>query len=184
MGVRTFLKKKIDKHGGVAGLAMAVVTKPVTMMSGGRGTRSAAPASDASPEAIAAALAELPKKPDGDYVAVAKVAAIQNKKPGQYEVHGHAVAVFRSDGKLFAVDNACLHEDGPLGEADQDGHTIACAYHNWKYDVRDGTCLTFPERRIACYDVREKDGFVWIGKQRTRSSEDRGGEHDDGLRVV
>jgi nitrite reductase/ring-hydroxylating ferredoxin subunit len=185
MGVRSFLKGKIEKHGGVAGLARAAAAKPANILSGGRGTRSSAPAPEARADVIQAALADLPTEPDADgYRAVAPASMVQPGKAGQFDVNGTTVAVFRVGGDLFAIDNACLHEDGPLGESDVEGHVATCPYHNWKYDLRDGTCLTHPGRRLGSYPVREKGGFLWVGRSRSRSSEDRGGEHDDGLKVV
>jgi nitrite reductase/ring-hydroxylating ferredoxin subunit len=164
MGVRSFLKRVIN---------------------GGAGTRSAAPSATAQPEAVKSVKRVLPDRPDAEgFVAVAPSEAVQPGQPGQYEVHGTTVAVFRAEQKLYAIDNACLHEDGPLGEAAQDGFVVTCPYHDWRYDVRDGKCLTHPERRVGCWHVKERDGFVWIGRARTTSSRDRGGEHDDGLKTV
>lgn len=185
MGIRDFVKGKIDKHGGVAGAARSLAMKPVRMVSGGRGARSSDPNPEARPDAILAALKNLPKDPDANgYVAVAPSQLVQPNKPGQFDALGQTVAVFRHDGKLFAIDNACLHEDGPMGEATQSGFVVTCSYHDWRYDVRDGKCLSAPGRKIACYDVAEHDGFIWVGRPKGDYSTERGGEHDDGLKTV
>lgn len=124
----------------------------------------------------------LPSAPDADgYRAVAPAGAVQPGRPRMYVVQGDTVAVFQVDGALFAIDNACSHEDGPLGEGAISGGIVTCPYHDWRYDVRTGSCLTEPSRRQACFAVRERDGYLWVGPRTRDGTRDRGGEHDDGL---
>ena len=124
----------------------------------------------------------LPNAPDADgYRAVAPAGAVQPGRPRMYVVAGATVAVFQVDGALFAIDNACSHEDGPLGEGAVVGGVVTCPYHDWRYDVRTGACLTAPDRRQACFAVRERGGYLWVGPRTREGTGDRGGEHDDGL---
>lgn len=177
MGVRRFVKN------GVLGLAKAAVKRPFEMLKGNAGTRSAAPDPDLSPEALKAAWAALPTALDAQgHRAVSQASQVQPGKAGQFEVFGSTVAVFRVDGHLYAVDNTCLHEDGPLGEGTLEGLSVTCPYHDWRYDLRNGKCLTEPGRALACHPVSEHDGFIWVGPPKGSSSGDRGGEHDDGLK--
>ncbi len=92
--------------------------------------------------------------------------------------------MFRKGGKLYALDNACAHEDGPIGEGAIDGCTVRCPYHDWQYDFTTGACLTDPERQRATFAVKDADGGIWLGPQLTAGSESRGGEHDDGMEVI
>ena len=109
--------------------------------------------------------------------------AIQEGKPRQYVVGGRAVAVFRVGAEVFVIDNACLHEDGPLGEGSQEGTVVVCPYHDWRYDLRTGACLTMPSRRLATWPVRTRDGWVLVGAP-TPGTLERGGDHDDGLETA
>ena len=125
----------------------------------------------------------LPAEPDGEgFQAVARSEDLL--KVGTYGVGDQTVAVFRVESGLYAVDNACVHEDGPLGEGEVDGHVVTCPYHDWRYDVQTGGCLTDAARSVACYAVRERDGFVWVGERTSPGSRDRGGDHDDGLSMI
>lgn len=127
----------------------------------------------------------LPDRPDADgFRAVAPAAAVPNGRSGTFQAGPYVVAVFRVDGQLFAIDNACVHEDGPLGEGTVSGAVVTCPYHDWRYDVRSGACLSEPSRSVACYAVKESGGFIWVGKKTRDGSGDRGGEHDDGLRTT
>lgn len=136
--------------------------------------------------AMREALASLPTEPDAQgYRAVVTSELLTPGTGNTFVLDGHNIAIFRTrEGELFAIDDACNHEDGPLGEADLDGCVITCAYHGWRYDLRSGDCLTDPDRPIGCYAVHEHDGFIWVGPKTREGSRERGGEHDDGLMTV
>lgn len=154
MGLRDALKRKLAEAVGIGG-------KPGTARS-----------TDAP----------LPDAPDADgFRAVARAEAVAPGRPGTFQVGADVVAVFRVDGALYAIDSACAHEDGPLGEGEQQGAVVTCPYHAWRFDVRTGACLTEPSRAVGCFAVRERDGLLWVGRRTKQGSGDRGGEHDDGL---
>lgn len=58
---------------------------------------------------------------------------------------GIEVALFKVNGKIFALENECPHRGGPLGEGDLQGHTVACPWHGWRFDIRDGKCKNMPD---------------------------------------
>jgi nitrite reductase/ring-hydroxylating ferredoxin subunit len=116
--------------------------------------------------------------------AVAAAAAVREGKAGTYAHGGFNVAVFRHAGRLFAIDNACAHEDGPIGEGDIEGNCVRCPYHDWQYDFTTGACITDPDRARATFEVAEREGQILLGAQLTPGSDARGGEHDDGLEVI
>jgi nitrite reductase/ring-hydroxylating ferredoxin subunit len=127
-------------------------------------------------------LAPLPAPDSEGYVAILRDHELIVGQARQAEVSAVTVAVFRTEEGVFAIDNACLHEDGPLGDGRITGNIVTCPYHDWRYDVRDGSCLSRKGRKLATYHVREREGFVWVGARRTGGTEARGGEHDDGLK--
>lgn len=65
-------------------------------------------------------------------------------------------------GKLFCLDNRCPHEGYPLvqGYLDEDC-SLTCAWHNWKFDVRDGRC-TLGGEAVRAFPVRLRDGAVEV----------------------
>lgn len=53
----------------------------------------------------------------------------------------HQLVVARAeDGDLHVLDNRCPHEGYPLAQGDLKGCALTCCWHNWKFDVRDGSC--------------------------------------------
>jgi nitrite reductase/ring-hydroxylating ferredoxin subunit len=54
------------------------------------------------------------------------------------------------DGKIYAFNDRCPHKGFPLHKGTLEGHTLTCAYHGGKFDVRDGRCLKHPYATYPC----------------------------------
>ena len=80
------------------------------------------------------------------------------------EAEGRKIGVFRcSDGELFAIEDRCSHDDGPLaeGEFDATACTVECPRHGSLFDIRSGLPKTLPAfQPVDRFDVREEDGEV------------------------
>jgi len=66
-----------------------------------------------------------------------------------------------ASGCPFALDNRCPHEGYPLASGELKGRSLTCAWHNWKFDVRDGSC-TLGGEAVRSYAVRERDGGIEV----------------------
>lgn len=51
---------------------------------------------------------------------------------------GHAYAVFRVGGDVYAIDDLCSHGPGNLSEGWLDGFEIECPFHQGRFDIRNG----------------------------------------------
>jgi nitrite reductase (NADH) small subunit len=86
-----------------------------------------------------------------------KVASLADLAPGSakaVEVAGTTIALFNVDGTVFALDNTCLHQGGPLGEGMLEGEVVTCPWHMWEYNVRTGEFVANPEIKVATYPVQ------------------------------
>ena len=174
MGFRDRLQAKMSKHGGVVGLAKAAVRKA------GGGSSEPSAAKPAAQE-----LPSLPKTPAPDgYFAVGHSAKLSSATAMQVVQGEEAVAIFRTEKGLLAISNVCTHEDGPLGEGEVKDCVVACPYHDWRFDLSTGECLSHPGREVATFAVRESEGVVWLGPKTRDGSGERGGAHDDGMEVL
>jgi 3-phenylpropionate/trans-cinnamate dioxygenase ferredoxin subunit len=56
------------------------------------------------------------------------------------------IGVFNCGGELFAIEDRCSHDDGPLaeGEFDREKCTVECPRHGSLFDLRTGKPLTLP----------------------------------------
>lgn len=75
---------------------------------------------------------------------------------------GPPVAIFNVGGTYHAVDNACPHRGGPLGEGDLRGTVVTCPWHGWDWDVTTGANANNPGVRVACHPVTEREGVLFV----------------------
>jgi 3-phenylpropionate/trans-cinnamate dioxygenase ferredoxin subunit len=56
------------------------------------------------------------------------------------------IGVFNCSGTVYAIEDRCTHDDGPLveGELDQEQCTIECPRHGSLFDLQTGKPLTLP----------------------------------------
>ena len=56
------------------------------------------------------------------------------------------IGVFNCAGTIYAIEDRCSHDDGPLAEGEWDGErcVIECPRHGSLFDLRTGKPLTLP----------------------------------------
>jgi len=78
------------------------------------------------------------------------------------EVDGRKIGVFRcGNGDLYAIEDRCSHDDGPLaeGEFDADACTVECPRHGSLFDLRTGRPKTLPAfQPVEIFDARVEGG--------------------------
>ena len=97
-----------------------------------------------------------------------KVTAADNVKEGSVQVvtvHGRKLALCRFQDKLYAIDDRCTHDNGPLGEGELIDGEIECPRHGARFDIKTGSATCLPAvGAVHTYQVEVRDGDVWIGK--------------------
>jgi 3-phenylpropionate/trans-cinnamate dioxygenase ferredoxin subunit len=76
-----------------------------------------------------------------------------------------AVGVYNLGGELFALEDRCSHDDGPLceGDFDEDDGIAICPRHGANIDIRTGRALTLPAvEPVDTFAVRVDDGMVKV----------------------
>ncbi len=80
------------------------------------------------------------------------------------EVQGRKIGVFRcGGGELYAIEDRCSHDDGPLaeGEFDADACTVECPRHGSLFDLQSGRPKTLPAfQPVDTFEVRVDNGEV------------------------
>lgn len=95
-----------------------------------------------------------------------EVSDIEDKfaKVGQLS-NGERVAVFRHDGKLSAIANACAHQNGPLGEGKIIACLVTCPWHGFQYDVTNGRSPAPFTEKVPTYEIAIRDGAVHVNPE-------------------
>jgi len=95
------------------------------------------------------------------------VGRVEDVPPGEVRVFdlpdGGSVAVCNADGKLYAVEDVCTHDGGPLGEGVLEGCAIECPRHGAQFDIRTGEVLRAPAYLpIRTFPVRAENGQILV----------------------
>lgn len=79
---------------------------------------------------------------------------------------GEQVALFNTEGQLFAIGNRCSHANGQLSEGSVEGTTVTCPYHQSEFDLASGTPLGGPAARaVPAYRVKVDAGGIFLSGQ-------------------
>ena len=89
------------------------------------------------------------------YSTVASLNELRTRKLLCVEAQGMRLALAYVDGKVFAVDDMCSHEDASLAKGSLHGECVKCPLHGSRFDLNSGAALDEPaEDPIRTYPVR------------------------------
>lgn len=102
-------------------------------------------------------------------MAALDVAPLDEFPPGSVKIVDagtFSVGVYNCKGKLYAIEDRCSHDDGPLaeGEWEEDRCRVICPRHGAAFDLETGTALTLPAfEPVEVYPVHVgDDGIVRV----------------------
>lgn len=96
------------------------------------------------------------------FVEVCAVDRIPERCATIVSLSGERVAVFRYDGKVSAISNACQHQNGPLGEGRIIDGCVTCPWHGYQYRPESGAApLPFKEK-VPTFRVKVVGGVVLV----------------------
>ena len=75
------------------------------------------------------------------------------------------VGVYNCGGQLYAIEDRCSHDDGPLCEGDWDQETcrVVCPRHGSAFDLATGMPRSLPAYEpVRTYPVRVVDGMIKV----------------------
>ena len=99
------------------------------------------------------------------------------------DIGDREIGTFRLGGKLYAYDNRCLHQGGPVcsgevlgatklilderGEAlreilDEAEMRLVCPWRGWEYDLISGELAHNRRLRLRRFEVKVEDGIAYV----------------------
>lgn len=96
---------------------------------------------------------------------------------------GIEVGVFRFDGCLYAIENRCLHQGGPVCYGELTGRVevevapdrtvgqmrvsktrvhLVCPWHAWEYDLKTGASAADPRLKLRRFKTSVRDGNIYV----------------------
>ena len=95
------------------------------------------------------------------------MALVRVGKPGDvpegevrvFQAGGKSLALANVEGRIYAIDNVCTHDGGPLGEGYLWGDQVECPRHGARFDVKTGAVhLLFCHEYMRCFYRKSDDG--------------------------
>ncbi|HZD78835.1 MAG TPA: Rieske 2Fe-2S domain-containing protein [Actinomycetota bacterium] len=98
-----------------------------------------------------------------EWMTVGEAGDVAEGDVNSYSVGDRSVAVANVDGKLFAFDDVCSHQQCSLSEGDLDDTVIECPCHGSQFDVTTGDVVEGPAADpIDTFEVREGEGQLEV----------------------
>jgi 3-phenylpropionate/trans-cinnamate dioxygenase ferredoxin component len=101
----------------------------------------------------------------GTKIAVCPAAELGPGEMRLVEIEGRKIGVFNCDGALYAIEDRCSHDDGPLaeGEFDPDSCTVECPRHGSLFDLTSGRPKTLPAfKPVQIFPVAVEDDTITL----------------------
>jgi 3-phenylpropionate/trans-cinnamate dioxygenase ferredoxin subunit len=97
-------------------------------------------------------------------VTVAETADIKPGELAVFEVDGLRIAIANANGRFFAIDDTCTHEQCSLTEEGTlEGTVVTCGCHGAQFDVTTGQVLAPPALEpLNAYPLRVEQAVVVI----------------------
>ena len=71
-------------------------------------------------------------------------------------------------GQFAALDNACPHQGGPLGEGSIEEGLLRCPWHGWDFDPLTGKAPGFDDG-VATFPVEVREDGIYVGFDETET---------------
>jgi 3-phenylpropionate/trans-cinnamate dioxygenase ferredoxin component len=97
-----------------------------------------------------------------------EVAAADEFPPGSSKIVRHGslfVGVYNCGGELYAIEDRCSHDDGPLceGDWDEDLCRVVCPRHGSMFELSTGRPTSLPATEpVETYPARVVDGSIVV----------------------
>ena len=108
-----------------------------------------------------------------EFKTVDKVGDIPDGEGRAFEIGEHVVAVFLLDGQYSAINDMCPHMGASLasGFLDKENCTVACPWHAWRFDVRDGTWADNRSIKTDVFKVRIQGDEIQVSVAANETTE-------------
>ena len=101
----------------------------------------------------------------GTTIAVCPVAELTPGQMRLVEHDGVKIGVFNCDGALYAIEDRCSHDDGPLAEGEFDAASciVECPRHGSLFDLTTGRPKTLPAfRPVQTFPIAIADDTITL----------------------
>jgi nitrite reductase (NADH) small subunit len=96
------------------------------------------------------------------WIKAGKASELDEGKSQIVNANNKELALFKIEGKVYALENTCPHRGGPLVEGYLEGSEVTCPWHAWVFDVKTGVCQTMPDTKQPTFKVKIESGEILV----------------------
>lgn len=102
-----------------------------------------------------------------DWIDVVAEDAVADGENIIVDVDGTEVAVFKIQGRFYAIEDVCTHDGAEIASGEIDGDEIICPRHGARFCIKTGAVKSAPAYEdIDCFPLRIEDGILQIRDDR------------------
>jgi len=98
----------------------------------------------------------------GEFVLATRLHELKEEIGVCVTLNGKRVALFRVADEVFALNNVCPHEGGPLADGFVEDDAVMCPLHAWTFDLRTGRVISGGDESAESYPVRVDGDDVMV----------------------
>lgn len=99
---------------------------------------------------------------DGEWLEAAGLSSVPERGGLLVELRSRAIAIFRHEGEILAIDDECPHRGGSLAAGLVEEGAVICPLHRWKFRLSDGQCTQIPTSQVGTYPTRLENDKVLV----------------------
>jgi 3-phenylpropionate/trans-cinnamate dioxygenase ferredoxin subunit len=98
-----------------------------------------------------------------EFVRVCTISDVPEESAISVVVDDLPIAIVRSQGRLYAMEDVCSHENVALSEGEVEDGTIECWLHGSRFDLTTGRAIGPPATRpVPVYPVKVEGDDIWV----------------------
>lgn len=97
------------------------------------------------------------------FVTVAQLGDVAENDLKGVMVDGLAIVLINRDGRIYALEDRCSHEEFPLSSGDLAGGEITCSLHGARFDIETGAPRALPAvMPVRTFEVQIEDDDIQV----------------------
>ncbi len=100
----------------------------------------------------------------GKFIEVGKTGELEPGTMRRLELKGRRILLANVDGRFYATDDTCTHEEASLSTGFLKGPWVKCPLHGSRFNVCTGEVLEEPaEENLRTYPVQVEGNRILVG---------------------